>query len=395
MKLALERPKLISLAAGFTNNDTLPIEETQAIIRDILSDTKGARPSLQYGTTIGLPSLRSQILTRLQIQDQSNPYQPTVNDCVITNGSQQLLYLVSQVLCDPGDIVLVEDPTYFVYLGVIQELGINAHGFDGLSRLKAVLQRLKAKRTLHRVKMLYAVTYFQNPTGRTWSLEMKREALQILKHYERAAGHPIYIVEDAAYRDLRFAGPETGSFKSIDHSNHRVIYANTLTKPFATGMKVGYGILPKNLMRPILRIKSNQDFGTSNFLQNILSRALKTGLYEEHLQLIGDNYRKKCTVMTSALERSLRTAVHFNNPQGGLYIWVQLSPNQKTGIRSKLFKKALNSGVLYVPGELCYCSDPSRRIPRNLMRLSFGSPSIPQIRKGIKLLAQSVLGETN
>jgi 2-aminoadipate transaminase len=392
MKLTLERPRLISLAAGFTDNATLPAEEVDRITHEILRRPKTAQSALQYGTTIGLPQLRQELLRRWHQQDRDVRHRsPVTSDhIVITNGSQQLLYLVTEVLCDPGDIVLVEDPTYFVYLGIIQAMGLRSFGIDSVAALESKLEHLKRRRLLSRLKLLYLVTYFQNPTGRTWSLEDKREAMALVRHYERAAGHPIYIVEDAAYRDLRFEGKDVPSFKMLDPRNERVVYANTLTKPFATGIKIGYGILPATLMRAVLNSKGNHDFGSSNFLQTILARALATGQYERHLTTIAAAYRRKRNTMTQALDRFLSASIRYQQPHGGLYIWLELAAGTKTGASSKLFRRALDAGVLYVPGEMCFCNDPTRPIPQNCIRLSFGAPGLRQIRQGIKQLADSI-----
>jgi len=389
MKLALDRTDLISLAAGFTDNETLPVEEVRQIMRDLFQRSGAARAALQYGTSVGLPQLRQEILRRWLKQDQiTEPGSPiTSSDVIVTNGSQQLLYLVTEVLCDPGDVVLVEDPTYFVYLGIIEAMGIRAAGFGSVSSLKSKLESLKRGRLLPRLKLLYLVTYFQNPTGHTWSLDAKRETVDMVKHYERAAGHRIYIVEDAAYRDLRFEGRDTPSFKTLDPRNERVAYTNTLTKPFATGIKIGYGILPPALMRAVLHSKGNHDFGSSNFLQTVLARALADGLYERHLPQIAAAYRRKRDVMAAQLRTSFSTSARHEKPPGGLYVWLELDPRVKTGLKSRLFPRALDAGVLYVPGELCYCSDPSRAIPQNCIRLSFGGPTIQQIQKGVRLLA--------
>lgn len=392
MKLALERPQLISLAAGFTDNETLPVDEVDRITRKVLSRKKTAHSALQYGTTIGLPQLRHELLRRWQEQDRflSRKSPITTDHVVVTNGSQQLLYLVTEVLCDPGDIVLVEDPTYFVYLGIIQAMGLRAFGFDSISTLKSKLEYLKRRRLLSRLKLLYLVSYFQNPTGHTWSWDAKREALALVKHYERTAGHPIYVVEDAAYRDLRFEGKDVASFKSLDLRNERVVYTNTLTKPFATGIKIGYGILPPALMRAVLNSKGNHDFGSSSFLQTILAQALATGLYEHRLPEIAAAYRRKRDAMIRELDACLAKVARYRKPSGGLYVWLELDRKLKTGTKGRLFRRALDAGVLYVPGEMCYCHDPSRPIPQNCIRLSFGAPTVEQIRKGIKLLAGSI-----
>lgn len=389
MKLALERRDLISLAVGFTDNETLPIAEVAQLTREVLARPNTARAALQYGTTLGLPQLRHEIWRWWERQDQVTPHASrlTSADLIVTTGSQQLLYLISEVLCDPGDIVLVEDPTYFVYLGIIEAMGIRALGFEALNGLKSKIQTLKSRGLLPRLKMLYLVTYFQNPTGRTWTLEMKRETLAIVKHHERAAGHPIYLVEDAAYRDLRFEGADVPSFKLLDPGNQRVAYVNTLTKPFATGFKIGYGILPRALMRHVRRSKGNHDFGSSNFLQTVLARALAEGLYERHLPKIAAGYRAKCDAMVEELAEAFPKSARYEKPRGGLYVWVELPPQLKTGVHSRRFRHALQAGVLYVPGELCFCHDPSRKIPHNCMRLSFGAVPTEQIRKGVRLLA--------
>lgn len=389
MKLALERPDLISLAVGFTDNDTLPVREVAALTRDLLAQPRAARDALQYGTTAGLPRLRQTLLRRWQRQDGRHSA-ITADQIVVTNGSQQLLYLVSEVLCDPGDIVLVEDPTYFVYLGILEALGVRAGGFASIDQLKHKLQQLQSRRLLPRLKLLYLVTYYQNPTGRTWSSEEKREALAIVKHYERAAGHPFYILEDAAYRDLRFEGADVPSFKVLDPHNQRVVYSNTLTKPFATGLRLGYGILPPSLLRAVLRSKGNHDFGSAQFTQVLLARALAEGVYDRHLPVIAAGYRRKRDALAAALHARLPGAARFTAPAGGLYLWVELDPRVDTGMNRRLFRRALAAGVLYLPGALCYCADPARPVPRQFLRLSFGAPTIGQIRRGVQLLAEAL-----
>jgi 2-aminoadipate transaminase len=377
MHAALERPELISLAAGFTDNATLPVEEVAGLTRDLFRHEKAARAALQYGTTQGLPALRQELVRR------QDAVCLTANDIVITNGSQQLLYLVSEVLCDPGDVVLVEDPTYFVYLGIVEALGLRATGFSSIENLKSKIQDAG-----RRLKLVYLVTYFQNPTGQTWSLDARREALAIVRFYERKAGHPIYILEDAAYRDLRFEGDDVPSCKSLDAGNARVLYTNTLTKPFATGIKLGYGILPKPILQAVLRSKSNHDFGASNLLQVLLARALADGVYDRHLPKIAAAYRAKRDAMCDALDAFPQ--FRYERPRGGLYVWAQLPARVKTGVKSRLFRRALDAGVLYVPGEMCFCADRSRRIPANCLRLSFGTQPAAQIRKGIRLLADAL-----
>jgi 2-aminoadipate transaminase len=393
MKTALSRPKLISLAAGFTDNATLPVEISRQLLNDLLRSPKTGRPALQYGTTAGESDLRQLTATHLQKLDGGHDRAHSPERVIITGGSQQFLYMALEALCDEGDIVLVEDPTYFVFLSILQSRGIRARGVklerDGLdlAHLEAVLERLKKSGELHRVKALYLVTYFQNPTGATTTLAKKRAALKLLKKYERTAGHPIYLIEDAAYRELRFDhGADVPTALTLSGAKDRVIYAGTYSKPFATGVRVGFGILPEPVYTAVLRIKGNHDFGTANLLQHLLIRALATGSYDRHVAKIRKNYAHKAAVMKRALAENFPASVEIWESGGGLYFWARLPKGISAGVKSKVFQTALKSDVLYVPGELCYAEDSWRRKPANEMRISFGNASEADIREGIQRL---------
>lgn len=397
LKVAIDKPDLISLAAGFTDAETLPVDETKQLVNLVLSG-KDARKALQYGTTNGDFPLRKLTADRLKKLDNADNSAYLPEHIIITNGSQQFLYLITEALCDPGDIVIVEAPTYFVFLGIIQSLGVipkNVHmDEDGinLDALKSLLDSLARTGELPRVKFLYSITYFQNPTSRTTSAEKKRIILDILKTYEKKAGHTIFYVEDAAYRELRFSGQDIPSSLSLSKNNSRIIYTSTYSKPFATGIRVGYGLLPKELSKVIQRTKGNHDFGTSNFLQFIICEALETNVYDEHLQTIVRRYSQKANVMEYAMKEHFKFQYHCVKPQGGLYFWVALDKKGKTrtDFKSKIFKKSLDNNVLYVPGNICYANDPSFSIPRNEMRVSFGYASENEIKEGIKRLGTSI-----
>jgi 2-aminoadipate transaminase len=394
MHATLAHPRLVSLAAGFTDSESLPVAEARGLLNDILRTPRTGRAALQYGTTLGDPTLRQLTARHLQRLDgvSSNPKAYSPERIIVTSGSQQLLYMVTEALCDPGDIVLVEDPTYFVYLGILQSHGIRARGVrlerDGLdlAHLEAVLARLRRSGELRRVKSIYLVSYYQNPTGVTTSFVKKRSVLSLLQKYERAAGHPIYLIEDAAYRELRFAGQDQKSALAVQGFADRMIFTGTYSKPFATGARVGFGSIPEPVFTTVVRIKGNHDFGTSNLLQQLLARALATGRYDRHLRLLQKRYARKALVMRRALAENFPRAIEWWEPTGGLYFWSRLPRGLATGTKSKLFQNALVHDVLYVPGELCYAEDPTRRKPNREMRLSFGGASEISIRKGIKRL---------
>lgn len=355
---------------------------------------------LQYGTSEGSQSLRQLTAGLLEKLDQTNGEQSLkipYENLLITNGSQQFLYLVTETLCDPGDIVVVEDPTYFVYLSILQSHGIESRGIpmepDGMSlpALEACLDKLAKSGDIRRLKFIYSVTYFQNPTGITTSLAKKRQIIDLLSRYESRAGHRIYFVEDAAYRELNFPDysppPSTLTFSD---AQDRIIYTGTFSKPFATGIRVGYGVLPSSLRDSVLNLKGNHDFGSAHLLQGILAAAISSQDYEKQLVSSRKNYASKCALMIRSMKRHFPKSVTHTIPQGGLCLWVTLPKTLASGPKSKLFKAAIESGVLYVPGELAFGNDPTRRKPRNSLRLSFGSASRDKIQKGVTRLGQAI-----
>jgi 2-aminoadipate transaminase len=395
MQTALTRPKLISLAAGFTDNSTLPVDISRKLLNEILRSPKTGQPALQYGITAGENNLRALTASHLQKLDGGHDRAYSPERVIITGGSQQLLYMTLEALCDEGDIILVEDPTYFVFLSILQSRGIKARGVklerDGIDlvHLETVLTRLKKSGELHRVKALYLVTYFQNPTGATTSIAKKRATLKLLKKIERAAGHPVYLLEDAAYRELRFDhGDDVPTALTLPGAAERVIYTGTYSKPYAPGARVGFGILPEPLFTTIQRIKGNHDFGTANLLQQLLASALVSGLYDKHVAKVQKNYARKARVMKSALAEHFPANVEIWESGGGLYFWARLPKGISAGVKSKVFQSALKADVLYVPGELCYADDPSRAKPDNELRISFGSANEENIRKGIARLGK-------
>ena len=398
MNTALRRPNLISLAAGFTDRESLPVNETRELMDGLLRSASSGRVALQYGSTAGDTDLRRLTGEHLQRLDgtRASPALYSPERMVISGGSQQLLYLLTECLCDPGDLVLVEDPTYFVYLGIVQSHGLECRGIplvpDGidLAHLERALDSLTRSGAIRRVKLLYLVSYFQNPTGVSSVWEKKAAALELLGCYEKAAGHPIYLIEDAAYRELRFTGADVPSLLTARRAADRVVYAGTFSKPFATGVRVGYGVMPEALLRVLLRVKANHDFGTSSLLQQLMKRALMTGAYDRHLEVLRARYAHKAAVMVQAIREHFPASVEWDEPRGGLYVWARLPRRVKSGMKSRLFRSALGHDVLYVPGELCYADDPTRPKPDHEMRISFGGASVPDIRTGIARLGATL-----
>ena len=400
IKKALETPGLISFAAGLVDEGSLPTEEVTAAVAQIMASPRTGRAALQYGSTQGLPALREQVLAEVCRADRVTPQEVNLSpqDVVITTGSQQLLYLLGEVLLDPGDIAITEAPSYFVYHGVLRTRGVrvltvpmDGGGMD-LDALEALLERLRTTGEADRVKLIYTVDYFQNPTGLTLAESRRPRLLDLAKRY--GARNRLLILEDAAYRELRYSGEDLPSIKRFDAKNEYVVYTSTFSKPCAPGLKTGYALLPKDLVGPILNLKGNHDFGSTNLSQHVISRMIETGAYARHVNHLRQVYRDKCNLMVAALEREFADfpGISWTLPAGGLYVWLTFPPGFDTGPAGPLVPAALEAGVLYVPGEFGHVPGKSGGIARNETRLSFGVADPAQIPEGIRRLRQACRG---
>ncbi len=396
MQQAVENPRLISLAAGLVDPKSLPADEVRAVVHELLADPRTSQAALQYGTTQGHAPLRDKVLRHLLALDglTSADVGFTADDIVLTTGSQQLLYMLGELLLNPGDIVITEAPSYFVYHGILGSLGIRTltvpmdeHGMD-TEALEALLTRLEQAGELPRVKLIYTVDYFQNPTGLTLALPRRKHMLDLARRFSKSGR--ILILEDAAYRELRFAGVDVPSIKSFDHTNEYVILALTFSKPLAPGLKTGYGVLPGDLVGPLLRFKGNHDFGSSNLNQYILDRLLGSDAYPRHVAHLRAVYRAKRDTLLSALAEEFPRAVsplRWTMPNGGLYVWLQCPPEMETGPGSPFMEAALREGVLYVPGAFCYVKDGA--VPNTEARLCFGVASHEELREAVRRLGRA------
>jgi 2-aminoadipate transaminase len=397
MQQAVENPGLISLAAGLVDAESLPAADVSAALDEILGDPVSARAALQYGTTNGYAPLRAQVLQHVLALDGMTAADLSLSpdDVVVTTGSQQLLYMLGELLLDPGDIVITEAPSYFVYHGTLTSLGVRTlsvpmdeHGMN-IEALEQLLQRLDREGELGRVRLIYTVDYFQNPTGLTLSLPRRRHLFDLVKRYSKQ--QRILILEDAAYRELRYEGRDVPSIKSLDRHNEYVILAMTFSKPLAPGVKTGYGVLPRDLVDPCLRFKGNHDFGSSNLTQHLLHRLLVSGAYHAHVRRLCEVYRGKRDALLQALAAEFPAASGFRwtHPEGGLYVWLSCPEGVPTGPGASLMQAALREGVLYVPGEFCFVPQDGVRPDRDA-RLSFGVAAPEQLREAVRRLGQAV-----
>jgi len=398
IKQGLENRNVISLAAGFVDEMTLPVDEVRNSINRLLTDDESGRHNLQYATTAGDPRLRTLLLEHLACVEDSSVESlgVTPNEVMVTAGSQQLLNHIADIVLDPGDICLVSGPTYFVFLGTLAGVGARTIAIESdesgmkMDALEAELTRIEAAGELDRVKMIYLVSWFENPSGVSLSAERRKQVVEIAKRWSKQ--QRILILEDAAYRELRYEGEETPSIWSFDESRQQVILAQTFSKSFSPGVRVGYGVVPRDLVEPLLDIRGNLDFGAASLPQQILADALHTGSFRQHVESIRKSYRIKRDAMLSAVDEFFSdiSGVSWHQPQGGLYVWMTLPDQIETGYQSALFQQVTRGeGVMYVPGEICYPvgSDVTRRTQ---MRLSYGVETPTKIREGMRRLAEGV-----
>ncbi|HIN96100.1 MAG TPA: PLP-dependent aminotransferase family protein [Planctomycetes bacterium] len=398
MSQALAHPELISLAAGFVDPMTLPGDLVQAALERLLASPEATRTALQYGTTPGVPRLRDLILQRLLSEDGNNSSSESlsIDQVVVTAGSNQLIHLVLESLLDPGDIVLCAAPTYLVFLGVVSQLGARAIGVstdaEGMipSALQEALEEIDRQGEKDRVKAIYLVPYADNPSGITMPLKRSSEIMEISRQWS-SKPLPIQLIADLAYRDLRYSGDNIASIRTLDERGDQVILAGTFSKSFSPGVRVGWGLLPAHLVAPVCDQKGNIDFGSPNFNQYLMLDILEQGLLDSHLQEICGQYQVKLAAMLAASDRwfSDLEGVTWRAPSGGLYVWMEVPERIDTGPQGALFEAASREGVLYVAGGYCYAAE-GEPIHRNTMRLSFGVQSPEKIEQGMKALSRAL-----
>jgi 2-aminoadipate transaminase len=240
--------------------------------------------------------------------------------------------------------------------------------------------------------MVYTVDYFQNPSGLTLSRRRREHLMELVRRFSKH--HRILILEDAAYRELRFGGDDLPSVKSLDTDNQYVVYTSTFSKPCSAGLKTGFGILPPDVREPLLHFKGNHDFGSANFNQHVIDRLIETGVYGRHVAKIRTAYRAKGVATTDALSAEFREwpGVTWTKPAGGMFVWVTFPKHVSTGPDSPLMQAAVREGVIYIPGVFCHVAVDGSAPPDNELRLCYGVVTAEEIREGVRRLARAAKG---
>jgi 2-aminoadipate transaminase len=361
-------PKVISFAGGSPNPETFPAERFAVIADSVLRERRNV--SLQYGPTRGLPRLCEFVASRCRAK---------VEEVILTTGSQQALDLIAHTILDSGDVVAVELPTYIggtssFYARSAQMVGV-AQDDDGI-----VPESLAEVAKQNRIKLLYTIPNFQNPSGRLMSQPRRERVLEIARR------HDFLIIEDDPYGELVYVpGADTTTMKSRD-ADGRVLYLGTFSKVLAPGVRCGWIVAPKALIDRIEIAKQAADLCSGMLDQSIIDEYCNAGELPPQIERVRAFYREKRGVMLDALQRHFSGRAHWTAANGGLFTFMTLNDDIDT---AAFVERSVANGVAYVPGSPFFVDGSGR----NTMRLTFAKEADDRIREGVQRLARVILSE--
>ena len=366
---SLGTPGSISFAAGNPNPDSFPVKEMRTIADSIFANEPTT--ALQYGITEGYAPLRTLVTERLKrVYNIGTPD----DDLIIVTGGQQGIELTCKVMCNEGDVVICENPSFIGALNSFRSLGAKLVGVplddDGIN-LEALENALKSNPN---AKILYTIPTFQNPAGITTCIEKRKAVLELAEKYD------ILILEDNPYGDLRFTGEDVPTYKSMDTTG-RVLYCGSFSKVLSAGMRIGFLCANKELISKIVVAKQVEDVHTNVFFQMICAKYIAEYDLEKHIATIREMYRHKAGLMLDALDKYMPKEVKFTRPEGGIFLWCSLPESIKLG---EFVKRAGEKNVFVVPGT-AFCADTEEE--SHSFRLNYSMPSDEEIERGIRILA--------
>ncbi len=365
-----QRAEVISFAGGLPAPELFPAELIADAFARALAPTVAAR-ALQYSSTEGDPGLRALLAQRFRGRGlDCDP-----DELLVTTGSQQALGLVAAVLLDPGDVVLVENPSYLAAL--------QCFGFAG-ARLVAVpcdedglvVEALPALIAEHAPKFLYVVPTFQNPTGRTLPAARRARLAEI------AAEHGLWIVEDDPYGELRYDGEPLAPIGAQPGAADRTVTISSLSKVLAPGLRIGWLRAPDTILRPLVIAKQAADLHTSTVDQIAARTALGAADLDAHIATLCGEYRRRRDALLGGLAAALPPGSSFNRPDGGMFVWARLPAGRDA---AELLRAALAQDVAFVPGFPFFAREPDHRT----LRLSFTTHVPAEIAEGLARLARA------
>ena len=357
---------IYSFAGGYPSAETFPLEEIRAAMSEVISGYGGK--AFQYGATQGVPELREAVAERCGVP---------VERVQITSSSQQGIDVCTRVLVDPGDVILTSNPSY---LGALQSFRSYRADIRGIAhsddidvfrrRYEDVIDAVKAEGK--RIKFLYMIPDFQNPSGESLTLEERKMLVEL------AARHDFLIVEDSPYRELRYEGEHVPTMYSLDPG--RVIHLGSFSKIFAPGFRLGWALADPEILDKIYVCKQSLDLCPPVFDQYVAAEFLRSGCLDANLKKSIALYKGKRDLLLALLEKHMPEGVTWTHPEGGLFLFLTL-PEGFDAV--KFYDKALDAGVAYVAGEFFHPDGSGK----NTMRMNFSFMSPERITEGVRLLA--------
>lgn len=364
-----QRPEIISFAGGLPSPATFPVEHMKAAFDKVLSEN--GKVALQYGPTDGYPLLREWIANSL-----STPTCKILPEQVLmTSGSQQALDLLGKVLIDEGSRVLVETPSY---LGALQAFSVYRPEFKSVATDDHGLVPSSIEAVAEGARMLYALPNFQNPTGRSLSIERRVELV------ETCARLGIPLIEDDPYGALSYKGEPFP--KMLNMNPDGVIYMGSFSKVLTPGIRLGYVVAPLPLVRRLELAKQAADLHTAQLTQMVVYEVIKDGFLDQHIPKIRTLYANQCQAMLDALTEFFPPSVTWTKPEGGMFIWVTLPKHIDA---MKLLDQAIAAKVAFVPGAPFYANE----VETNTLRLSFVTVPQERIREGVAILGKLIAAQ--
>ena len=366
-----EKQDMISFAGGLPAPELFPIEEIKEVSKIVLEEE--GRKALQYSTTEGYAPLRDWIANRMNSRLQT---QLDADNILLTHGSQQALDLSGKVFLDEEDVVLCESPTYLAAISAFRAYGCKfvevPTDDDGMipNELEKILERTE------RVKIIYVIPEFQNPTGRTWSIERRQKLV------EAAVKHKVIVIEDNPYGELRFEGESIPSVKSFDKTGC-VLCLGTFSKIFCPGYRIGWIAGEKAIIEKYGLVKQGADLQCNTLAQMEIAKYLELYNIDEHIEKIREVYRKRRNVMIKTMEENFPEGVTYTRPKGGLFAWVELPNNINARV---IFELCLKKNVAFVPGGSFFPNGGKE----NTLRINFSNMPEDRIVEGIKCIAEVI-----
>lgn len=304
-----------------------------------------------------------------------------LDNVLVTTGSEQALDLVGKAFVDPGDTVLVEQPTYLCALDVFRSYGANFASVemdeDGM-KMDALEEALKANPN---TKLIYTVPNFQNPTGRTMTEERRKQLAELAEKYD------VYVLEDNPYGEIRFAGQHVPAVKSFDKSGH-VLYMSTFSKTLAPGFRLGWLVADEDVVNKLTVLKQSADLHTDNLAQFAVAQFFADNDVDAHVKEISDLYGKRKDLMLEGIKKYFPEGVKYTNPEGGMFLWVEVPGVDDT---VELFKECLEHDVAFVPGDPFFAGEAQP----GAFRLNYSNMKEDQIEVGLKRLGAALTAAVN